>query len=149
MRNITLTKGKYAIVDDDDFERVSQFKWHFGTRGYAIRRECKSKRQIYMHRFIMNFPEMDIDHKNQDKLDNQKSNFRLCSDLGNSRNRKAPITNTSGYKGVSWVPSRGRWVAYCQEKQIGYFRTKEEAANAYNKKAHELFGEFAHLNEII
>ena len=148
MKKIDLTKGQFAIIDDEDFEKVSQFKWHLGTRGYAIRKDS-TRKQVSMHRFIMGFPDMDIDHKNQNKLDNRKSNFRFCTDLGNSRNRKAPKTNTSGYKGVSWVESRKRWVAYCQEKQIGYFKSKEEAAYAYNIKAQELFGEFAHLNKII
>jgi hypothetical protein len=141
-------KGKHvAIVDDDDYERINKFRWHRHSSGYAIRKDRINRKELFMHRDVVNCPDdMDVDHKDMDKLNNQKSNLRICTNAENIRNRNAPKNNTSGYKGVCWLPDRKRWAVHVKEKFVGHFFSKEEAARAYDRKAKELFGEFARLN---
>jgi hypothetical protein len=162
MKKIHLIRGLYALVDDEDYERVSQYKWSISSSGgydyphTPIRIEGKIK-YIKMHRFIMN-ADIDtlVDHKNKDTLDNRKCNLRLCTKSENMRNRAMSKNNKSGYKGVRYYPFGRRkykvWKAQIGFNRkyisIGYYHTKEEAALAYNEKAKELFGEFASLNTI-
>lgn len=76
-------EGKYAIVDDDDYEKVSKIVWNCDTEGYAI-----SNFGLRMHRFIMDPPSgLVVDHINHDKLDNRKSNLRVCTTFDNNQNR--------------------------------------------------------------
>lgn len=154
MREIPLTQGKVAIVDDDDFEELNKFKWYANANGfkgrvYAVR---SSKKRIRMHRQIMGFPErMDIDHINGNTLDNRKSNLRIATRSQNLMNSGVGARNTSGYKGVSpsgrpSAPFLAQVVVMQKAKNLGRFRSAEEAARAYDKAAKELFGEFARLN---
>jgi hypothetical protein len=153
MKQIPLTQEKVAIVDDDMYEYLSQWKWHY-VNGYAVRSEtCAPGKQkaVFMHRLIMQAPDgMEVDHKEtEDTLNNQRSNLRLCTHSQNNHNRTKYSNNTSGYKGVFPLPSK-RWRA-CIKNQgerlhIGVFDTPEEAARAYDAKARELFGEFANTN---
>lgn len=147
--------GEFALVDDEDYTRVSKLRWCVNNYGYAIR--CiylgKGKSQmIWMHRFVMGELDrkLEIEHKNNKKLDNRKINLRICSRRQNMMNRGLSKHNTSGFKGI--VKSRDRWRAIMnfdgRKVHIGCFSTKEEAAKAYNKKAKELYGEFAWLNPI-
>jgi HNH endonuclease/AP2 domain len=154
MKEIKLTQGKFAIVDDEDFERVNQYKWCF-QQGYALRGQWikgeKITKIIGLHRFIMN-PKKDefIDHINGNGLDNRKENLRIVTKQQNAFNSNKPITNTSGYKGVSFFRRDKKWRAVIKLNQkyvhIGYFDDKITAAKAYDKKAKELFGNFAKLN---
>lgn len=150
---VKLTQGKFALVDPDDFERVSLYKWHAhlgpGSSGFRARSGSKS---LYMHRFIMNASSDDkrlIDHINGNPLDNRKANLRFASHTQNVCNSKIRSDNTSGFKGVHWFPHKNRWVAViCVEGKnrcLGYFREKEDAARAYEQAAHKYFGEFARL----
>lgn len=97
-------------------------------------------------------PEDQIDHRNRDRSDNMFNNLRSCSKSQNLGNSPKPKNNTSGYKGVSWDRAVEKWrVSVCFQKKhhyIGRYTDKKIAAKAYNKKALELFGEFAGLNEI-
>ncbi len=160
MKNIPLTQGKSAIVDDADFDRLNQFKW-FAQRSprglWYARRNInlgKSRGIVHVHREVLNLKPEDpeIDHRNQDGLDNQKHNLRLASHGQNMMNRRP--SGRSGYKGVSWqrYPKQTPWVARIRcngtEFYLGFFGTPEEGARAYNKKAIELFGEFARLNPV-
>lgn len=155
MKEIPLTRGKVALVDDEDYEYLSQFKWFFGGR-YAQRgfnKDDGTRTSKGMHTDIMNTPKgMAVDHINCNKLDNRKENLRICEPRFNNRNRGMCKSNTSGYKGVTWAKSNKKWFAqiWCQNKcyYIGYFNDKHEAAKAYNEKAKELHGEYAYLNEI-
>lgn len=154
-REITLTKGKVAIVDAADYEWLSQWNWMYGGRGYAVRstRESGRKRTLLMHRLILSTAEgMYTDHINGDRLDNRRSNLRACTNAENGMNRGKQCNNTSGFKGV-YFKSDGNWQAWqarinSNGKRIilGYFKTPEEAAIAYNEASLRVHGEFARSN---
>jgi len=142
----------FALVDDEDFELVSQYKWSISSYGYAECRDSEHK-ILGMHRLIIPTKSgMKIDHINMNPLDNRRENLRICTHRQNLWNRIKPTNNTSGFKGVSWEKRRNKWRAsICKNyKQfsLGEFFTKNEAALAYNRKARELFGNFARLNTI-
>jgi HNH endonuclease len=151
IRYIPLTRGMYAIVDADDFEELSQHKWTLVRRGnsdYAGRRE-KGK-HISMHREIMNTPDdMVVDHINGNGLNNRKSNMRNCTKAQNSYNSR-PRGGHSGYVGVTYHKRSRKFsavIGYNGEKiHVGEFDDEIEAAQARDRKALELQGEFAYLN---
>lgn len=148
MREIQLTKGMNAIVDDDDFELLSGFKWQTVCGGKYAARSTKldGRKMIYMHRFIMGSPDGGIvDHKNGNTLDNRKENLRMATPCQNSWNMK-PKNPRSGYKGVSMHTS-GLWQARIRVNyksiKLGYFRDPAEAHKAYCSAAIKYHGEFA------
>jgi hypothetical protein len=151
MKEIKLTKGKFALVDDEDYEYLSQWKWYC-SHGYAVRDgwiEGKRK-HICMHRLIANTPEdMETDHINRNRLDNRHCNLRNCTSHQNSMNRKIYCNNKSGYKGVYWSKAMHEWVAQiCFNRKniyLGSFDDIDEAIDIYDMKARELFGEFAEV----
>lgn len=157
-REIPLSSGRVAIVDDEDYGWLSAFNWHWGgvTAPYARRRptnaEGGGKKTILMHRAVLIVPDgRFVDHINGDKLDNRRANLRLCSSAENLRNRGAPSNNTSGFKGVSFDRARGTWKAQIDVhgvKKARRARTPEAAARAYNELAKRFHGEFACLNVI-
>ena len=106
---------------------------------------------LYVHGFIPD-RKIAMDHINMDGLDNRLDNLRLADSYQNGSNVRKRSTNKSGFKGVRRSNNGERWVAgirhHCRGYHIGTYDTPEEAAQAYNNKALELFGEFAHLNEI-
>lgn len=157
---ITITQGQSVKVDDEDYDFLNQYKWHLTSKGYAARRvHYPSSRKnpiakiFLMHR-IVSFADngYQVDHINGDKLDNRKQNLRLCSNSQNHMNKGVQSNSTTGYKGVSFERSINRYRAYLNLNGKRYnlktFKTPEEAAQAYNTKAKELFGEFALLNDI-
>lgn len=156
MKEIKLTQGKVALVDDEDFEELSKFKWcalKAPKTYYAIRRGNDFKKStIYMHREILKLTDSKIqgEHKDNNGLNNQKSNLRTCTNSENQRNKTCKINGTSNYKGVYWNKKNKKWdVRICINKKrtyVGHFKNEIEAAKAYDKKAKELFGEFAYLN---
>jgi len=159
MKRIKLTQGKWALVDDSDFERLNQWKWFADKQGntfYAVRNSATingKQTRIRMHRVIMNTHEgMETDHADRNGLNNQKHNLRICTKSQNRMNRKKYVKNSSKYKGVTWAKYAKKWRARIQINIkaifLGHFLLEEEAALAYNKKAKELFGEFAYLNKI-
>jgi len=107
-------KGGVALVDDEDYERLSQYRWHQGAKGYvesSFRVQGKTT-TIRMHRLILDAPKgMEIDHWNRNKLDNQRSNLRVVTPSVNQWNVGARVENVTGYLGVNTVPTAGRWVA--------------------------------------
>ena len=155
MQQIELTQGMFALVDNEDFDEINQYNWCF-AQGYAMRKVTISGKQktLYMHRLITNCPaDMDVDHINHDKLDNQKSNLRVCSNSENRRNQKVrTYAKSSVYKGVCFDKQHGKWRAEIglnnKLKYLGLFTNETDAAIAYNVAAIELFGEFALLNVI-
>lgn len=147
---IQLGHGEFAIIDEEDYEKVSKYVWRKATFGHAFtttKRDSNGKQKtILMHRLVLDFPESWIDHRNCDPADNRKSNLRLCTPSQNQKNRKKKEgTSTSKYKGVVSEVHSGKWRAAIH---IGSYDTEEEAAAAYNKIAELLFGEFAYLNKL-
>lgn len=156
---ITLTQGYKAIVDDEDYEYLNQFNWNArvvsGTQ-YAKRNIIigDKKTTINMHREIMNCPiNLMVDHINGNGLDNRKKNLRICTRSQNLMNSKKPMNGkTSKYKGVCFNVQNNRWRAEIRLNKkpifLGYFLLESEAALAYNRKALEIFGSFAKINEV-
>ena len=157
MKEIQLTRGMVAMVDDEDFEYLNEFKWcaaKMDSSIYAIRPTIKNgkKSTISMHRCIIS--EIDnvfIDHINGNGLNNQRSNLRRCNDQQNQRNRRPNKGTSSDFKGVRVIKSKTK--KYTSRIKvsgitihIGNFYSEIEAAKAYDIKAKELFGEFAWLN---
>ena len=164
MKEIPLTQGKVALVDDEDFEKVSQFQWYAnrigkGDHWYATRnvRRNGKRRPELMHRVIMGLEYGDprqVDHRDRvNTLDNRKCNLRVATRPQNSRNIGVPKHNTSGFKGVSWRKQDDKWGANIKvngvQRYLGSFPTKELAAVAYDAAAIELHGEFACTNEML
>jgi hypothetical protein len=156
-KEIPLTQGKVAIVDAEDFEWLSQRKWqaekHRNTF-YARRTSYNpSKKNIKMHRLILNLKKGDAavcDHKNRNGLDNRKENLRLVTIGLNNYNCKKYVSNTSGYRGVSWRKCLNKWSVRIDSKGItvfcGCYRNLEQAASEYDKAAILLYGANAILN---
>ena len=152
-KEIPLTQGKVAIVDDEDYERLKGYSWQYNRkRGYAQRiAEKNGKRAaVYLHREIMQPPPgMQVDHINGDKLDNRRNNLRIVTNQQNQYNSKSR-KGISKYKGVSWHKTAGKWRAYIgvdgKFKHLGLFTDEKEAALAYDRAARELFGEYAKTN---
>ena len=158
MREIPLTKGKVALIDDEDYFWVSKHKWHYGEKragskiGYAKRGRKVSGKQLFvkMHRAIVACPDgFQVDHIDGNSLNNQKSNLRICTGTQNARN----VTSVAGcgFKGVSKVSYLTKFRAkICHNGNrvhLGYFVTAIEAAIAYDAAAISRFGEFAKTNK--
>lgn len=157
MKEIKLTKGFVTQVDDEDYEYLNQLKWHVYKRHntfyaqHTVTLINGNRTNIQMHRLIMNPPNnMQIDHINHNGLDNQKNNLRICTQSQNSMNQNSHKNSSSKYKGISWHKLRSKWESQIKYKgkhiHIGLYKTEVEAAKAYDEKAKELFGEFAHIN---
>lgn len=148
---VPLPHGREAIIDAEDAELVGQHNWHFQKNGYVmsqIRLANGKQHRPYLHRVVMGDPiGMDVDHKHGNKLDNRKSELRICTTSENCRNQRMASHNTSGLKGASWNKQNQRWLAKIQHLQkyifIGYFPTAEEAHAAYCQAAKLYHGEFA------
>lgn len=154
MKKIKLTQGKYALVDDEDYGYLNQFKWWAAKSRKVYYAMCNiDGTQYRMHRLIMKAtPNQIIDHRDFDGLNNQKYNLRFCTYAQNAWNRKG--RGVSKYLGVSLElrPSGLKyWVASIKidgtrTKRIGRFKTEKEAAIARDEMSHKLHGEFAYLN---
>lgn len=157
------TKNSYALVDYEDFIRFPKFSYSLTQHGYVRANIYLGKvggrykyMYKYLHQLIMGKPKKGyvIDHVNRNKLDNRRSNLRICKQSGNAQNK----TSTSGYKGVHFSKHNSKnstgkvWVAQITSNykttHLGTFRTPEEAAKVYNQAAIELHGEYAVLNTL-
>ena len=166
MKKIILWKNrnelsdKVTIIDDEDYEKVVEAagrgKWYAHSNGSTKDYAMSGTRRNSVHRVVMDNPEgMCIDHINGDPLDNRKSNLRICTKAQNSQNKKLRSDSASGFKGV-YQRMSGRFEAYIGDPnspstnkrsiKLGIFSSAEEAARAYDKKAIELYGEFAYTN---
>lgn len=153
MKKIPLTQGKFALVDDEDYEDLSKLKWHISGRGYASRqspRENGRQRVVFMHRVILGLKHgdgVDCDHINGDRLDNRRANLRPCTRAENMRNVKRRSDNRSGFKGVHWRKDKCQWAASIRVNyrpvHLGYFKSAEEAYEVYCLAADILHGQFA------
>jgi hypothetical protein len=164
MKLIPLTQGKFAQVDDEDYEYLNQWKWCADTSDqkvfYAKRihyiegGKGKIRRKISMHRLIMKVekPNILIDHKDHDGLNNQKYNLRVATYSQNSMNVTSYKKSTSEYLGVHWDIESKKWKAAIKIKgkqlNLGRYLDEKLAAKAYNTAAIKHYGEFANLNKI-
>ena len=144
--------GKHVLVDASDFESLNKYKWSLLSTGYACRNESK-RGFLLMHREIAGTPKgKATDHINLNKLDNRRSNLRVCTFSDNQHNRGLQKNNTSGYKGVSWNPKRKKWgVKIMNKRQVirgGHYESIIEAAEKYNELSNNLFGQFSRENTI-
>lgn len=156
VKEIPLTQGQIALVDDEDYEWLNQFKWNAmwrpGIQGYYATRSKylgmkngkSMKKTIRMHRLITNAPKgMVVDHMNHDTLDNRKLNLRICSQRQNCQNRKDKTS--SKYPGVDWCNTMKKWRSTImingKSRIIGYFREEREAAKAYEATLRREVGE--------
>jgi hypothetical protein len=163
LKEIELTQGKCALVDDEDYERLSAFKWYAArdrrnegkSTWYAATKLPRGlgggQTTLKMHRFLMDAPPgMDVDHKDHNGLNNRRNNLRLCTRRQNSQNRVKQANSASWYKGVSWRKDRAKWHALIRVEgrllHLGYYASEEDAGRAYDQAAVEHFGEFAHTN---
>ncbi|MBN1795892.1 MAG: HNH endonuclease [Sedimentisphaerales bacterium] len=156
-RRIRLSWDKFAIVDPEDFERLSQYNWYSHKSGknfYALRTIKKGKKRSkeYMHRAIRPTPDdMYVDHKNRNTMDNRKANLRRATHTQNVWNRDYGRNNGSSiYIGVSWCKRDEKWLARIGVNGIaihlGRYKDEAEAARAFDKAAKKHRGEFAVLN---
>jgi len=156
-RRIRLSRGQYAIVDVEDFDKLNKYKWYAIPKRdtfYAKRYGVKNGRQttIAMHQQIMGFPpDCFIDHKNHNGLDNRKENLRIATPAQNACNtRKMSKPCSSKYKGVSYDSDKNLWRAYItyngKRIYLGRFDNEADAAKAYDAAAKLYFGRFASLN---
>ncbi len=159
-KEIPLTHGYAALVDDEDYDMLMQWKWQCNSYGYATRvaylgggwrREIRQV--VAMHRLIMGNPEgMEIDHIDRNPLNNTRQNLRICTHAQNKGNNKLySIPNKSSqYRGVTFSKKKNKWVAqiraHGQSKFLGHFTSEADAARAYDKAAIEAHGDFANPN---
>lgn len=128
---IKLSQDKYTVVDEEDYKKYSGFNWFYSKRGYAEGR-MGGKRMLKLHRLISNAPDgLEVDHINRDKLDNRKSNLKICTHLENMQNQNAHRDNSSGHKFIYWYASRKKWQVQIYNKQkkinVGYFENLKDA----------------------
>lgn len=160
MKTIPLTQGKVAVVDDEDFVELSQYKWHarqidntfYATRQPPRNGSATRPPAILMHQSIMSAPRGScIDHINHNGLDNRRENLRIVTTTQNAQNQRSR-TGSSRFKGVYWHKGAQKWIARIvingQKTYLGSFVDEVAAANAYNIAASQHYGEYAYLNVV-
>jgi hypothetical protein len=156
VKEIPLTKGYVALVDDEDYEWLSRWKWfakadHNLVYARRMSHVGEGKRTtIGMHRLIMGDPPgREVDHWDNDGCNNQRGNLRVATHRQNLA-KSRQVLGPSGFRGVSWDKERRKWRARIhidgKEKTLGRFRNADEAARAYDAAAKEVYGEFALTN---
>ncbi len=157
MKQITLTLGYTAIVDDEDFEAINQFRWYAQPNSIGSMYACRwtydedgKHVRRWMHRVIANAPDdMLVDHRDQHTLDNRRANLRLATRSQNQHNRAINANNTSGFKGVHYRKDAGKFAATIylngRPRYLGLHVSAESAYEAYCEAAIRLHGEFARL----
>lgn len=141
-------------IDQEDAQRVMRHTWWWdGKYAYTQTGPKGRRRNIRLHRFILNVPDnLIVDHINGDRTDYRRINLRIATYSQNNANSRLRTSNKSGYKGVSWSKVSGKWYATIthnsKQHNLGLYISKEDAARAYNAAALRLFGTFARINSI-
>jgi hypothetical protein len=153
MKTIPLTRGKEALVDDEDYEFLMQWKWHYrkdARTGYASRWVRSQRKQyvVWMHHTVcqragITLDGKQCDHRDQNGLNNRRSNLRPATQIENNRNQRRRQDNTSGVKGVDWYARSQKWRVRVAGECIGYFQLLEHAHQARDQAAKKVFGTFA------
>lgn len=156
MKKIILTKGKFTIVDDKDYEWLNRINWYYSLtkdgNEYVLTKI--NYKTTYMHRLILNLQNSPkhiyTDHINGNGLDNRRQNLRISNNHLNQANQKLSKSSTSGFKGVYWHKQNNRWAVQIMVERkhisLGGYKDKLEAAKAYDQGALKYFGEYARLN---
>ena len=155
-KEIKLTQGKVAIVDDEYFERLNVFKWYANRRNriWYAQRSCSigngKQTTICMHRVIMDTPKhMKVDHRNGDGLFNCKKNLRICTHQENKFNQQSQKNNRLGIKGVCWREDRKKYQAQIKINgkpiYLGLFNISGDADSAYRIAEEKYFGAFTRM----
>jgi hypothetical protein len=158
--NVHLVDGPVAVIDSADVEIVQGIRWRSfhppsSKTPYATGYIPGRKAPVYMHRLIMGVVnsgrKTECDHRNHNGLDNRRSNLRVCTHSQNSANRRRVEGAATPYRGIAWRPKRNKWVAIVNDPsggriEAGAFTDPIEAAMAFDRKAREVYGEFATLN---
>jgi hypothetical protein len=132
LKRIFLTKGYFTLIDNEDFDYLSQWKWHIDSKGYAVR--TINDRKYSLARQILKLPKddkLEVDHINRVRLDNRKINLRIVTRSENLLNRGIQKNNNSGFKGVSWSKTANKWRTTFKGVHLGYFISKEKAIKTY------------------
>lgn len=148
--SIEMKHGIVSIVSIQDYETIRNYKWCAAKRAnthYAVARDRKTKKNVLMHRILLNAkPDEQVDHRDGDGLNNQRNNIRKCSIFDNMQHTKFRKNNTSGHRGVQYRSDRGVWSARIMAKRryisLGCFAKKEAAVMAYFDAAKKYHGEF-------
>ena len=150
MKEIKLTQGKVAMIDDEDFDLISQHRWHYVAGyscGYAATARPCGKGNLGMHRFLVPCPLGHVvDHINGNSLDNRRCNLRVVTRAQNRQNSRKRVNASSQFKGVSWYKPKRQWHAMLTGQDLGFYDDEAEAARVYDAAAKKLYGEFAWLN---
>lgn len=148
----SIAKGKTTIIDAEDYDKVSKHRWNYNNGAVMANIDLEGKRTtLKLHRYVLGLKKGDpiVDHKNNNPLDNRKSNLRICTHAENLRNRGKAANNKSGYKGVSWAVHAGKWQAsICKNYKsyhLGLFEDPKEAHKAYIKASKTLHEEYSHI----
>ncbi len=146
--------GNSFLIDAEDLKLIEGVSWSRGKRGYPVshtsRKDPNGHKAITLHRLLLGFPkEMDIDHISGDKMDNRKSNLRVCTHEQNMFNQKLRATNSSG-NGVSYHKQARKFEAYIhidgKKKYLGLYSSLESASAARDAATRQYCGEYGRLN---
>ena len=163
MKEIPLSQGQIALVDEVDYNWLNQRKWHaiqpdsrytfYATR--TVRMSKGKRKREWMHRVILGLQPSDkrqCHHHDGNGLNNQQSNLRVCTAMQNIQSARKRTGCTSKHKGVFWYQRSRKWCSRIglnrKRIHLGYFGSETEAAKAYNESALKHFGEFALLNTL-
>ena len=162
MKTIPLTQGKVALIDDEDYDFLNQWKWcamqnyhiFYATHGICIAKGKWTMEQ--MHRLILGLQPGDnkqTDHRDGNGLNNQRSNLRSCTTMQNQQSSRKKTVGTSKYKGVHWHRCGRKWCSQVsvnkKQKYLGLFNSEANAARAYDITALQHHGQFALTNKML